>query len=159
VAELEHRYKHHPPHGDQAERYQRVRASILATAVACVELSPASLEQQHALNALDDAMFLFHAAIARHGCAIAKATQRNERTMEPQAYARTATQDPRVPPNPEMFGVHNMAGEAMPRRADPERTRELMMLAQGIAAQVEARVPPGPERCRLRRMVEMFLDE
>ena len=65
--QLEHRYRHHPPAGDQAARYTDVRASILSTAQRCVELTPCCPEQTRALNALDEAMFLFNAAIARNG--------------------------------------------------------------------------------------------
>jgi hypothetical protein len=63
--QLQHRYMHHAPTGGQPQRYETVRARILATAVACVELTPCSPEQSLALNALDQAMFLFNAAIAR----------------------------------------------------------------------------------------------
>lgn len=64
--ELEHRYRHHPPQGDQAERYEQVREAILKAAKQCVKLTPCSPEQSRALNALDEAMMLFNAAIARH---------------------------------------------------------------------------------------------
>lgn len=56
--QLAHRYKHHAPFGDQAER-------ILTAALTCRDLTPVSPEQTRALNALDEAMFLFNAAIAR----------------------------------------------------------------------------------------------
>lgn len=64
--ELAHRFVHHPPKGDQANRYGLVRGYILKCAVACTELTPCSPEQARALNALDEAMMLFNAAIARH---------------------------------------------------------------------------------------------
>lgn len=64
--QLQNRFEHHPPKGDQAERYQRVRQQIFATATVCVELTPCSPEQARALNALDEAMMLFNAAIARN---------------------------------------------------------------------------------------------
>lgn len=66
-AELEHRFKHHPPVGTQAEQYGLVRALILDAAKECVRITPCSPEQTRALNALDEAMFLFNASIARHG--------------------------------------------------------------------------------------------
>lgn len=66
LAQLEHRYNYHAPRGDQAERYAAVRARVLAAAVECVNLTPCCPEQSRALNALDEAMFLFNAAIARH---------------------------------------------------------------------------------------------
>ncbi len=67
VEELDNRFTHHPPVTDeQVKRYETVRATILETAKKCVELTPCSSEQTRALNALDEAMFLFNAAIARH---------------------------------------------------------------------------------------------
>lgn len=66
IAQLENRFKHHPPQGDQAEKYAKVRDTLLKAAVVCVDLTPCSPEQTRALNALDEAMFLFNAAIARN---------------------------------------------------------------------------------------------
>ena len=63
---LANRFTYHAPKGDQASRYERIRAQIFATATVCVELTPASAEQRRALDALDQAMFLFNAAIARN---------------------------------------------------------------------------------------------
>lgn len=65
--QLSHRFTHHPPQGDQAKRYETVRATILAMAKVCVEHTPCCPEQTRAINALDEAMFLFNAAIARCG--------------------------------------------------------------------------------------------
>ncbi len=64
--QLSQRFTHHPPKGDQAGRYEIIRASILGAAKICVEKTPCSPEQTRALNALDEAMFLFNAAIARN---------------------------------------------------------------------------------------------
>ena len=64
-AELAKRYNHHPPVGDQGSSYGKIREKILETAELCVRLTPVSPEQTRALNALDEAMFLFNAAIAR----------------------------------------------------------------------------------------------
>lgn len=64
--QLHHRFGYHKPAQGQSERYARVRAYIEDTAKACVEMTPVSPEQTRALNALDEAMFLFNAAIARH---------------------------------------------------------------------------------------------
>lgn len=66
VAQLENRFRHHAPKGDQAERYGNVRHAILQAAVTCVGLTPCSPEQTRAINALDEAMMLFNAAIARN---------------------------------------------------------------------------------------------
>jgi hypothetical protein len=65
VEQLSQRYTYHPPKGDQAARYEIVRATILCTAKIIVEHTPCSPEQARALNALDEAMFLANAAIAR----------------------------------------------------------------------------------------------
>ena len=64
--DLEKRFVHHPPKGDQAERYAEIRKTILDCAVHCVALTPSSREQSVALTALDEAMFNFNAAIARN---------------------------------------------------------------------------------------------
>lgn len=66
VEELGKRFFHHPPKGDQAERYSAVRMKIYEAACSCVALTPCSPEQTRALNALDEAMMLFNAAIARN---------------------------------------------------------------------------------------------
>lgn len=63
--QLRHRFQYHAPTGDQPDRYSRIRETILAAATACVAMTPCSPEQTRALNALDEAMFLFNAAIAR----------------------------------------------------------------------------------------------
>lgn len=66
VEQLAKRFNHHPPKNDQGERYTIVRAKIYEAACSCVALTPVSPEQSRALNALDEAMFLFNAAIARN---------------------------------------------------------------------------------------------
>lgn len=63
---LANRFRHHPPTGDQGVRYGRIRSAIEETARACVSLTPASPEQSRAIDKLDEAMFLFNAAIARN---------------------------------------------------------------------------------------------
>lgn len=65
-AQLENRFMHHVPKADQGERYSCVRQEILRCAKACVTLTPVSAEQTRAINALDEAMMLFNAAIARN---------------------------------------------------------------------------------------------
>lgn len=64
--QLANRYLHHAPVRDQGARYEKVRASILTTAKVIREVTPCSPEQTRAFNALDEAMFLANAAIARH---------------------------------------------------------------------------------------------
>ena len=65
-AQLEHRYLHHPPKGDQAERYAAIRAKICETAKVVRDLTPCCPEQSIALNKLDEAMMIANAAIARN---------------------------------------------------------------------------------------------
>lgn len=65
VDQLAHRFNYHAPKGDQVERYANVRHAIKQAAIECVRLTPCCPEQTRALNALDEAMFLFNAAIAR----------------------------------------------------------------------------------------------
>lgn len=66
VQQLENRYVHHPPKNDQAERYAAIREKVLDTAKFIVDKTPCCPEQTRALNALDEAMFLANAAIARN---------------------------------------------------------------------------------------------
>lgn len=64
--QLTNRYNYHAPKGDQAKRYEAIRASVLMCAQHIVALTPCSSEQTRALNALDEAMMLANAAIARN---------------------------------------------------------------------------------------------
>lgn len=66
LEQLTRRFQHHSPVGDQGDRYSQIRATILQTANICVGLTPCCPEQTRALNALDEAMFLFNASIARN---------------------------------------------------------------------------------------------
>lgn len=66
TGQLENRFNYHAPKGDQGDRYGAVRHAVLQAAITCVGLTPCSPEQSRALNALDEAMFLFNAAIARN---------------------------------------------------------------------------------------------
>jgi hypothetical protein len=66
VTSLTNRFMHHVPKGDQASRYEKIQAILLDAACRCVELTPCSAEQTRAVNALDEAMMLFNASIARN---------------------------------------------------------------------------------------------
>lgn len=66
LEQLKNRFMHHAPKDDQTSRYEVIRATILKVAQICVDLTPCSPEQARALNALDEAMFLFNVAIARN---------------------------------------------------------------------------------------------
>ncbi len=61
---LARRFAHHPPKGDQAERYSAIRGKLRDTAIFCRDITPESPEQTRAFNALHEAMMLFNAAIA-----------------------------------------------------------------------------------------------
>lgn len=66
--DLDHRFNYHPPRDDaQRQAYEQVRATIRDAAKAIDPLVPNSAEKTRALNALDEAMFLYNAAIARNG--------------------------------------------------------------------------------------------
>lgn len=62
---------------------------------------------------------------------------------------------PGMPMQTEMRG-----GDFSGKKCGPDmgRKKELMTLAMSIAAQVQASTRRGEERCMLRQMVEIFLD-
>lgn len=64
--QLHNRFMHHIPTGNQGDRYSLIRATILGTAKLIVSMTPCSPEQARSLNALDEAMMLANAAIARN---------------------------------------------------------------------------------------------
>lgn len=64
--QLANRFMHHPPKGDQAKRYAAIRHQVLETAKLVRDLTPRSPEQTRAFNALEEAMMLANAAIARN---------------------------------------------------------------------------------------------
>lgn len=63
--ELATRFTYHRPHGDQPERYERIRAAALVFASLVVEETPYSREQSSALASIEKAVFWANAAIAR----------------------------------------------------------------------------------------------
>lgn len=64
-SEIEKRFTYHAPHGDQAEKYTRLRTAGKALAYTIVELTPDSREQSLALTHLEEAIMQANAAIAR----------------------------------------------------------------------------------------------
>lgn len=62
--QLYNRFRHHSPVGDQAARYDVINNALYLAALECVAASPVSPEQTRAVNALLEARYLFHAAIA-----------------------------------------------------------------------------------------------
>ena len=64
--ELVTRFKYHAPHGDQPERYEKIRDEIFQLAVHICSNAPESRERATALTHLDHAMMMANAAIARN---------------------------------------------------------------------------------------------
>jgi hypothetical protein len=62
---LKERFTYHAPQGDQAERYQQLRAKALEFAELIVTLCPSSPERSTALTGLDAVVMFANAAIAR----------------------------------------------------------------------------------------------
>jgi len=58
------RFEYHTPHGDQADRYGRLRAAGRAMAELILELTPESSERTRALETLQHTIMLANAAIA-----------------------------------------------------------------------------------------------
>lgn len=63
--ELDIRFTHHPPKGDQAERYARIRASAKEFANLLLNSLPESREMSIAFSKLEECVFWANAAIAR----------------------------------------------------------------------------------------------
>jgi len=61
---LEELFLYHAAHGDQAERYDRLRSAALAYATLIYELTPASAEQTLAIRAVHLASMHANSAIA-----------------------------------------------------------------------------------------------
>ena len=64
---LDHWFTHHPPEGDQVERYQRVRAAGKQFAEAILRDTPPSADQSAALRKVREAVMTANAAIACRG--------------------------------------------------------------------------------------------
>jgi hypothetical protein len=63
--DLQNRFTYHPPRDGQAERYGQIRTGGLALAQLLADLCPSSPELTRAVNAVDEAVMLANAAIAR----------------------------------------------------------------------------------------------
>ena len=63
---IEHRFTYHPPHGDQPQRYVKIRdtAKEMALLVDC--LCPESYEKNIALMKIEEAVMWANASIARN---------------------------------------------------------------------------------------------
>lgn len=64
--DLDNRFTHHPPKGDQAIRYGRIRMDAKQFALMLNELAPDSREKSLALTHLEEAVMWANAAIARN---------------------------------------------------------------------------------------------
>jgi hypothetical protein len=64
--DLTNRFTFHPVHGDQARRYEKIRAKLLEVALLIEEETPQSREQSLAFTNLEQAGFWANAAIARN---------------------------------------------------------------------------------------------
>lgn len=64
--EIEKRFTHHPPHGNQADKYEIVRAAFRQLAETLNALCPESREKAVAFTELETAQFWANASIARN---------------------------------------------------------------------------------------------
>lgn len=65
-ADIEHRFKYHPPQGDQAKTYGRIRSFARDYALFLVGQCPNSRERALAITAVENSVFWANASIARH---------------------------------------------------------------------------------------------
>lgn len=66
MADLLKRFTFHPAQGDQAERYEKIRAEALNMAMDLTGYCPPSRELSLALTKLEEVVFWANAAIARN---------------------------------------------------------------------------------------------
>lgn len=64
--EIKSRFTYHPPKGDQADRYELIRANARGLANLICEVTPTSREKALALTKLDEAVMWANAVIARN---------------------------------------------------------------------------------------------
>lgn len=62
--DLNNLFTHHPPFGDQAERYSDIRGAGKALAIVIMTSTPKSADQNAALRLVREAVFTANAAIA-----------------------------------------------------------------------------------------------
>lgn len=65
-ADLERRFQHHSPKGNQTERYEIIRATAKEFAKLIMSNCPVSRERSTALTHVDSAVMFANAAIARN---------------------------------------------------------------------------------------------
>ena len=64
--EIEKRFTHHPPKGDQESRYIEIRIAVKNLALLLNEACPESREKSLAFTHLEEAQFWANASIARN---------------------------------------------------------------------------------------------
>lgn len=64
--DLENRFTHHAPKGDQAVRYSEIRRKALEFAALINDMSPDSREKSLSITHLEDSVMWANAAIARN---------------------------------------------------------------------------------------------
>lgn len=63
-ADIENWFSYHPPKGDQAQRYEEIRAAAKHFAMRIADLCPASADRTVALRCVRDAVMNANASIA-----------------------------------------------------------------------------------------------
>ena len=66
-SEVEAWFRYHPPAGDQAERYERIRAEAKRLAEVLIECCPPSADRTAALRKVREAVMTANASIALEG--------------------------------------------------------------------------------------------
>ena len=64
IAELENFFTYHAPHGNQAQRYERIRNAAKQFAQVILDSTPASADQTAAIRKVREAVYTANAAIA-----------------------------------------------------------------------------------------------
>jgi hypothetical protein len=66
LARIENNFTHHPPKGDQNERYEHIREECQQLAACLLLLCPPSRERSLAMGHLEETMMWANASIARN---------------------------------------------------------------------------------------------
>jgi hypothetical protein len=65
--DLQHIFSYHAPHGDQLDRYNRLRTAALVFAQAIIDDTPAGADQTAAIRKVREAVMTANASIALDG--------------------------------------------------------------------------------------------
>ncbi len=66
IKDIQNRFTYHPPHGDQAQRYEQLRTEARNLALLILRLCPSSRERSLAITALEETVMWSNASIARN---------------------------------------------------------------------------------------------